>query len=115
MTINSTDLTSDISTYDQYKHIPTSDSVNKATEYVNMLFHKAAVFIMKMLHGPLACTEKHEFPEELHRINTLLNNSLLSFWKKRTVRPAFNTNSKTYLTDLLKQERMPDKRHNFDK
>ena len=43
MALNSPDLMSDISKYDQNQYAPTRDGVNKAIDNVNIIFHKAAI------------------------------------------------------------------------
>ena len=43
MALNSPDLMNDISKYDQNQYAPTRDSVNKAIDNINMIFHKAAI------------------------------------------------------------------------
>ncbi len=43
MVLNSSDLMNDISIHDQNQYVPTRDGVNKATDDINMIFHKAAI------------------------------------------------------------------------
>ena len=40
MALNSSDLMNGISIYDQNQYVSTRDGVNKATDDINMIFHK---------------------------------------------------------------------------
>ena len=43
MALNSPDLMDDISIYDLKQYVSTRDGVNKATDDINMIFHKASI------------------------------------------------------------------------
>ena len=43
MALNSPDLMNDMSLFDQNQYVPTKDGVNMAIDYINMIFHKAAI------------------------------------------------------------------------
>jgi len=55
MAFKSPDLMNDISIYDQTQYVPTKNGVNKATDDINTIFHKAAIRadLIKQKHKPI--------------------------------------------------------------